>query len=192
MNRLAPQHCNGFSLIEILVSLVVLMIGLLGFASLLVNSNKAEMESYQRVQALILMQDIMDRINTNRRVASCYVTPNPAGGNNYVGTGYAGTPLCTAGSIEQQTRAIADLGEWNNLLQGAAESNAGGNVGAMIGARGCVAFDDVSNQYTITVVWQGLSDTTAPAAGLSCGSGLYGNNTRRRAVSSVLSIASLI
>jgi len=186
-----PPRNAGFSLIEILVSLVVLLIGLLGFASLLVHANKAEMESYQRVQALILMQDIVDRINTNRKVASCYVTPNPGGGGAYVGTGYSGTPVCSAGSAAQQARAVADLTEWNDLLQGAAEANSGGNVGAMIGARGCVAFDSASNQYTVTVVWQGLSDTTEPPAALTCGSGLYGAETKRRAVSSVLAIANL-
>lgn len=195
MKIITPQRnprCNaGFSLIEILVSLVVLLIGLLGFASLLVQSNKAEMESYQRVQALILMQDIVDRINTNRKVASCYVTPNPGGGSAYVGTGYTGTPVCTAGSAEQQARAVADLTEWNDLLQGAAETKDGGNIGAMVGARGCVAFDSATNQYVVTVAWQGLSDTTAPVSGLTCGSGLYGDDRKRRAVSSVLSIANL-
>ena len=191
MNTLAPQQSTGFSLIEILVSMVVLVIGLLGFASLLVNSNKAELESYQRVQALILMQDITERINTNRRVASCYVTPNPAGGNNYVGTGYAGAPICTAGSAEQQTRAIADLTAWNNALQGVAETSSGNSVGAMIGARGCVAYDTVSKQYTVTVAWQGLSDTVGPNANLDCASGLYGSIAKRRVVSTVLSIADL-
>lgn len=192
MKLCVPQPNAGFSLIEILVSMVVLVIGLLGFASLLVNSNKAEMESYQRVQALILLQDITDRINTNRKVASCYVTPNPGGGNDYVGTGYTGTPICTAGSVDQQTRAVADLSTWDTALKGAAESTTvSGNVGAMIGARGCVSYDTATKQYTITVAWQGLSDTNAPTAGLSCGNGLYGTSTKRRVVSSVLSIADL-
>ena len=96
-----PRRSSGFSLIEVLVALVVLLIGLLSFASLLIRASKAEMESYQRVQALILMQDITDRIHTNRKVASCYVTPNPTGGSDYVGSGYSGTPACTAGSAEQ-------------------------------------------------------------------------------------------
>jgi len=193
MKTFVSQRNAGFSLIEILVSLVVLLIGLLGFASLLVHANKAEMESYQRVQALILLQDMADRINTNRKVASCYVTPNPTGGSAYVGTGYSSTPVCTAGSAEQQTRAVADLTEWNTVLQGAAETNAisGNSVGAMIGARGCVAYDSTTKQYTVTVVWQGLSATASPTAGLTCGSGLYGTETKRRAVSTVLSIANL-
>ena len=192
MNTFTPSRSSpGFSLIEVLVALVVLLVGLLSFASLLIRASKAEMESYQRVQALILMQDITDRIHTNRKVASCYVTPNPAGGSDYVGSGYSGTPACTAGSAEQQTRAVADLTDWNSQLQGAAEDKSGAKVGAMIGARGCVAYDSVAKQYIISVVWQGLSDTAAPAAGLNCGNGLYGSSAKRRVVSTVLSIADL-
>jgi len=191
MKTMSTTQEHGFSLIEILVALVVLLIGLLGFASLLVHANKAEMESYQRVQALILMQDIVDRINANRKVASCYVTPNPGGGSDYVGTGYSGTPLCTAGSTEQQARAIADVQAWDALLKGAAESKGGSNVGAMIGARGCVNYDSATNQYTVTVAWQGLSDTVSPPAALTCGSGLYGGDAKRRVVSTVLAIANL-
>lgn len=186
MNLLQHPRSSGFSLIEILVALVVLMIGLLGFASLQVHANTAEMESYQRVQALILLQDIVDRINSNRKVARCYVT-----GGSYVGTGYSSTPVCSAGSVEEQARAVADLTAWNSLLQGAAEVKGGGKVGAMIGARGCVAYDSTAKQYTVSVAWQGLSDTNAPPAALDCGSGLYGSSSKRRVVSSVVSIADL-
>ncbi len=181
----APRHAAGFSLIEILVSLVVLALGLLGFAALQVRASTAEVESYQRVQALILLQDMADRIHTNRKVASCYVTATP------LGTGYAGTPACVAGNPDEQTRAVQDLTAWNALLQGAAEVKNGSNVGAMIDARGCVEFDAATNQYTITVVWQGMSDTAAPPSGLTCGQNLYGAETRRRAVSTTLAIPDL-
>ncbi|MGE5027346.1 MAG: prepilin-type N-terminal cleavage/methylation domain-containing protein, partial [Betaproteobacteria bacterium] len=53
-----PSYRNaGFSMIEILVTLVILLIGLLGLAGLITRSQQAEMESYQRAQALILLQD---------------------------------------------------------------------------------------------------------------------------------------
>lgn len=176
---------SGFSLIEVMVSLVLLLIGLLGFSALQARASTAELESYQRVQALILMQDLVDRINSNRKVAACYVTPS------YLGTGYSGTPACTSGSTEQQTLANADMTAWNNLLLGAAEVKGGASIGAMIGARGCVSYDAATTQYTVTVVWQGKSPTAAPSAGLSCGAGLYGAETQRRAVSTIFTIANL-
>ncbi len=180
-----PKHSAGFSLIEVMVSLVILLIGLLGFAALQARASTAELESYQRVQALILMQDITDRINANRAVAECYVTAS------YVGTGYSGTPACSSGSIAQQTLAANDVAAWSNLLQGAAEASGGSNVGAMIGARGCVANDVGTQRYTITVVWQGRTPTAAPSSGLTCGSGLFGAETKRRAVSTLVTIATL-
>lgn len=176
---------SGFSLIEVLVSLVLLLIGLLGFSALQARASTAELESYQRVQALILMQDMVDRINANRSVASCYVTAS------YVGTGYVGTPTCSAGSAAQQTLAVDDMTAWSNLLQGSAETNDGNNVGAMIGARGCVSYDAATQRYTITLAWQGRSPTVLPSAGLSCGADLYGAETQRRTVSTILTIANL-
>lgn len=179
------NNASGFSLIEVLVSLVILLIGLLGFSALQARASTAELESYQRVQALILMQDIADRLNANRKVAECYVT------SSYVGTGYTGTPSCSSGSAAQQTLAFNDLTAWNSLLQGTAETKGGSSVGAMIGARGCVSYDSTTKQYTITVVWQGKTATATPSAGLTCGSGLYGDEKLRRAVSMIVTIANL-
>ena len=180
-----PRPIAGFSLIEVMVALVILLVGLLGMAALQARASTAELESYQRVQALILMQDITDRMNANRKVAECYVT------SSYVGTGYASTPTCSSGSATQQALAVADISAWNDLLQGSAESKGGANVGAMIGARGCVSYDAGTAQYTITVVWQGKTATVAPPAGLPCGANLYGADTLRRAVSVIVSIANL-
>jgi len=45
---------GGFTLIEILVTLFILAIGLLGLAGMQALAQKTELESYQRAQALIL------------------------------------------------------------------------------------------------------------------------------------------
>src|SRR5258706_7468791 len=63
---------RGFAMLEVLITLVILLIGLLGLAGVVARSNAAELESYQRVQALILAQDMVDRINANRKYAACY------------------------------------------------------------------------------------------------------------------------
>ena len=74
----------------------------------------------------------------------------------------------------------------------------------MIGARGCVIYDAATEltdsagavlpgtgRYTISVAWQGLTPTVAPAATLTCGSNAYGDEARRRVVTSTLRIADL-
>ena len=83
-----------------------------------------------------------------------------------------------------------DLCEFGNALTGASETSAGGDsIGAMIGARGCITEIHAPNatpgscqagSYEVTVVWQGLTPTVAPAS--QCGVGLYGDDALRRAM----------
>lgn len=180
----------GVSMIEVLVTLIILLVGLLGLAGLQAQSQRSEMESYQRVQALILLQDMAGRINANRQVASCYAVTSSSG-TPYFGTSATATAACTAGTTEQQTRAVQDMQEWSSLIAGSAETSGGTNIGAMVGARGCVNYDATTQSYLITVVWQGLGQTAAPPSGMNCATGLYGNEAQRRAVSLPVRIATL-
>lgn len=186
----AGHGVAGFTILEILISLVIVLLGVLGLAGLIIRSNQAEMESYQRVQALALAQDMADRINANRKVASCY--SNGATGMQ-LGTGYSGTPACAAGTAQQNTRAVADMNAWNSRLLGSAEVLSGSNVGAMIGARGCVNQIDAANRiYLVSVAWQGLAATAAPSAGNDCGVDQYGDNALRRVVTVTVRIGTLL
>ncbi|MCY0854930.1 type IV pilus modification protein PilV [Cupriavidus sp. D39] len=193
MRRPLPHRSQaGFGLIEALVTLIVLLVGLLGPVGLLLASQRAEIESYQRAQALILLQDMVERINANRSAAGCYaVTTDTVNGLPYLGTGAAAALPCALGTVQAYTLANSDLAAWSNLLAGAAESSSAGNSGAMIGARGCVSFDAASGIYLVSVAWQGKGKTAAPTAGLGCGKGLYGDEALRRVVSTTLQIANL-
>lgn len=175
---------SAFSMIEVLITLVILLVGLLGLAGLHIQAQRSEVESYQRVQALILLDDMVERINANRQVASCYAYTNDASGTPYLGNGAGAIPACAAGTLAQQTRANQDLTDWSDLLKGAAETS-GSSVGAMIGARGCVSLI-ATNTYRISVSWQGLADTVDPSTlvpSLTCATGAYGSLASRRVVS---------
>lgn len=187
-----PRKNAGFGMIEVLVSLVIILTGLLGLAGLLTLGQQAEMESYQRAQALVLLEDMVGRINANRKVAACYgaTTANATAGTPYLGSTATSTPACTSGTSAQNATAIADLAAWNNALIGAAETQGGSNVGAMIGARGCISLT-ATDTYLISVAWQGLNPTFAPPTSLGCGKDLYGSETKRRVVSTTLRIANL-
>jgi len=179
------QH--GTSLIEVLVTIIIISFGLLGLAGLQSRMHLSEMESYQRAQALALLSDMADRIAVNRGLAAQYVTTaaNPLGA----------AMLCPT---SPGTRPQIDAAEWCNALQGAAEVTAGGNsVGAMVGARGCIeSLPD--NEYMVTVAWQGLSPVSAPPASVGCGQGAYDEagtvctqDRCRRVVTTIVRIATL-
>jgi type IV pilus assembly protein PilV len=179
---------SGFTMIEVLVTLVILLIGLLGLAALQSRAQVLETESYQRTQALVLLRDISDRLSANRVDAASYVT----------GTTYGqGSGLDCAATPPTNT-ATRDLCEWDAALKGAAEASggactAGGAncVGAMIGGRGCVT-SPAANQYLIQVVWQGMLPTAPPPAAVPCGSGSYGNDSTRRAVTTLVQFGNLL
>jgi type IV pilus assembly protein PilV len=187
--RKAAQR--GTSLIEILISVVILLLALLGAAGMMARSNQSEMESYQRVQALTMLQDMAARLNANRQVATCYAV---AGATTTAGTGGISAPTCSTGTAAQQATVTADLAAWNTALLGNAETTASGTValGAMIGARGCIeAVDTVNQIYRVTVAWQGLVQTVPSSLPCGSGSGNYGNDAYRRAISTQVRIGAL-
>ena len=172
---------RGATMIEVLVTIVILTFGLLGVVGLQARMQVAQAESYHRSQAVLLMQDIVDRVNANRINALNYVTATPLGTGNAVQD-------CTA-----LTGAALDLCEWNNMLLGATESTAGGqNAGAMIGARGCInnLVATMPREFVVAVTWQGLVPTVAPAS-TTCGQGQYGNDQTRRALVARVTIGCL-
>ena len=69
---------RGFTLIETLVSLVVLSVGLLGAAALLLDNLRSHAGALRRVAALSLVRDMADRIRANPRGGVYYNTRVPA------------------------------------------------------------------------------------------------------------------
>ena len=184
----APSRICGFALLEILVTMVIILVGLLGLAGVMARSSTAEMESYERVQAVILVQDMIDRLNANRKYATCYSNGSTG---LALGTGYAGTPACTAGAAAQeQALAVADLTSWDQMLKGSAEVSGGTKLGAMIGARGCITQLDAANQiYRVSVAWQGFVTTATPVD--VCGKDSYGTDSMRRVITMTVRIGKL-
>lgn len=156
---------SGFSLIEVLVAIVLLSIGMLGLSALQARAALMGIESYQRTQALLLAQDMLDRIRANKPDAGAYA------GDDY-GTG----PLVACGTVPGVLR---DRCLWTSALAGASETVAGRAVGTLTGGRGCVSVD-AAGSITVAVAWQGLAATSAPAT--DCARDVYGAETLRRVV----------
>jgi type IV pilus assembly protein PilV len=180
--RIARER--GLTLIEVLVTLVILVFGLLGIAAFQAKTQVGSIEAYQRAQAVVLLQDMRARLASNPQHAADYVTTTPLGTND-AQPGDCGTAASTSAN---------DLCEWSRALKGAAlaaDTSAGSASSAVIGARGCIeqlqAADETSGIcrpgiYRVTVAWQGLHPTKAPS--LACGKDQYGaDDTNRRAIS---------
>lgn len=199
----ARRAQRGSSMLEILVSIFIMTLGLLGMAALQVRAQQAELESYQRAQGMILVNDMVDRINANRKAAGCYnftaaATGTPFAGTPPVGSSSSSAPTCGAfGTTETRARANTDLQEWHDTLKGAAEQLGSTQVGAMIGARGCVSADTTAspNVYRVSVAWQGMVKSRDPEmvdAAYTCGKTQYGSDeSLRRVISVTIPIACL-
>lgn len=191
-----PSYLNiarqaGTTSLEVLVTVVILASGLLGLAALQATLVVAEAESYQRSQAILLVNDMVERITTNRTVALGYASTAVYGASDT-------TPPAQC-ATSPATTASRDLCDWSRSLQGATESKSSGGitkqVGGLAGGRGCIELVQAEDAttgvctpavYRVTVAWQGANKTSVPVA--TCGTGLYGEEAFRRAITTQVSI----
>lgn len=169
----------GGLLIEVLVSLVVFSFGLLGYTAMQARGAVAEFEALQRSQALVLVEDMVSRLNANRANADDYVSTGLIGVGNVADcVGLAGADL--------------DLCEWGNLIRGSTETRAAVRVGSMTEARGCIVRAvDASNRYTVSIAWQGVAATGAPPSPCGQGDAAFPTEALRRTVAVTVCVAQL-
>jgi type IV pilus assembly protein PilV len=174
-----PMQQRGALLIEALVSILICAFALLGFVAMQARATTSEFESYQRSQALVLLDDMVDRLNTNRANADSYVTAG------LIGEGAVVDCAGTAG-------AARDLCEWGNLIRGSAETRGTSKVGSMLSARGCITRPaDSSKRYIVSIVWLGNVPTGAPTSSCGKADAAFPNEALRRVVSSSVCVGLL-
>lgn len=197
----ASTAVRGFTMIEILVTLVIMMFGLLGIAGLILKGQKAGSEAYERNQALLIAMDMAEKMKTNRLttgqlnsapyLAGAYGSLGTPAGAAPAGPGSVVVPDCgqivsTNTCPSTGTNLVAyDLATWNNLLVGTQESSTqtGGNVGGIVNALGCIEQPVAGGPVRISVAWQGNMATVVPTTS-ACGQGQYGaSDSYRRVVS---------
>lgn len=179
--HLARRRMGGTSMLEILMAIVILSFGLLGLAALQGKMHTAELESYQRGQALILMQDIVNRIENNPGNVASYVTTTP------LGTGATDTSDCTSETLP----SARDRCEWSKALKGASETQGGVSKGTMLDGRGCVTATANLREYQVAIVWKAMNQGVDVSGITSCGSASYTPALTRRAVTTTVQIPDL-
>lgn len=88
------RKSKGFSLVEVLITLIIMSVGMLGIAGLYVQSMQAGRTSMLRHHAVTLAGDIADRIRANPMAGAAY-TATPGQDNNCAGV----DAICDAGQM---------------------------------------------------------------------------------------------
>lgn len=161
----------GFSLIEVMVALFILVTGIIGAVAMQATAKQGSFDAMQRSLASSLTQDIIERIRNNDVTVATNVIASYAN-TNYGGLGLAVpskrcdslASLCTSAE-----RVVNDQYEWEQSLIGAnVKSSTNKNVGGLIGARGCIIV--ANHAVTVAVSWQGRRNTADGAnGGVTCG-----------------------
>lgn len=199
MSSRARDTQRGFTMIEVLVTLVILMIGLLGIAGLIAQGQRSSFEAYQRQQALALANDMAERVKANRpgvdtaSVGTTYAAAVPLGTPAGTGTRYAqlisgALTNCVTANCNTAAAVQYDAALWDGLLSGGAterDTSSNTAIGPLLQPRGCIQQIDAtacpactgtpgSRQvtYRVSVAWQGNTSTLTPAAS-ACGANQY-------------------
>ena len=132
----------GFSLIEIVVTVLIVGIGMLGVMAMQANTVRESQNNYFRSQASILAQDIVGRMRANQEAvaetaASVYVTD---------GTDVEmPDPGCSsaASDCDSATLATFDLAMWQRNIDAS-------NLPSAIGV---ISRDGTTTTYVISLLW---------------------------------------
>jgi type IV pilus assembly protein PilV len=119
------------TLVEVLVTLVIISVGLLGVAALQLATVRNNYDSFVRTQAATLAGDILDRMRANRGKVTDYRI------------NLADQPSRTA-----STPAAIDLLRWRNTLNE-----------QLPRGLGAIAYDATNRIVTVTIQWQERTDS---------------------------------
>lgn len=135
----------GFSMVEVLVTLMVVSLALLGTAGLQAHSMRLNQGGQYRSLAVFLAADLAERMEANRAgaLAGNYSLPVTTGVAFMVGTT---TPSvgCVANACNPAALAEFDLSNWQSLAANVLPQSSWSVVQTTNGAR---------NDFTITIGW---------------------------------------
>lgn len=111
MNGITGNRHRGMTLIEVLVALLVLGIGVMGYAALQLNAVRMSEDTYSRSQAMAIAQDLIERMRANQSASSFYRTAaawsNPGNPANY--PCYAAADAANLTPCAPAAMAVADI-----------------------------------------------------------------------------------
>ena len=155
----------GFSLLEVMITAVILSLGLLGLVALQTHSKFASYEARQRTIASWLANDMVERVRINRDSWDKESSAAVDLAANWPRPTCASADGTSSGCSADDLRA-ADLHYWQQALLGASVSGAASSLNSPIG---CVV-RRANNVLAVGIFWAGkqeISDGGAAAAAVT-------------------------
>lgn len=157
---------KGISLIEVLITLLITTVGLLGLAALQLNALQATADSSQRSQAVWLMQDLIERIRANPRASDA----------NYGQTVSCSNPpqrcadSSTQTSVQCTAAEMAYFDLWEAQCPYGDAGSAFNSRDALVSAEGqeaIINLNSVTNGFTATATWFYKGSADNPTSGIN-------------------------
>lgn len=151
----SPASAGGFTLIEVLIAMVLLMIGLLGVAQLHFSSFQENRNALYRNQATVIAEDLIDRVRGN---------PTGLAGGRYNALNFTAASSAPASvscsapaGCNAQELATRDVREWSrnfvtsldDFIPSLPQAAGSANTDAADATNACPD----STKYDVTVSW---------------------------------------
>lgn len=154
--RSGPRE-RGFSMIEVLVTLLIISLALLGTAGLQAYSMRLNQGGQFRSLAVFLAADLAERMEANRSgaIAGSYALDSTTGAS-FLANGGAASSACVSGACTGGALATYDLLQWQSAVAATLPQSSWSVVQAVSGNR---------TTYTIAINWVDRRTNTTNAAG---------------------------
>lgn len=153
-----PGPMAGFSMIEVLAAVLVLAVGVLGYAGLQARAMRSTGESYYRSQAMAVAQDLASRMKINSAQLATYTTAT-----NWASVATQPDLTCLSASCTPAQIASADIADISYEA-------------SSVLAKGRVNVEPCINATSLTcvyVAWAGTAPTTGSSGQCVDGNGAY-------------------
>lgn len=122
MKNISPQRDkqSGFTLIEVLVSVLVFMLGILGLVGMQATAIKFSTDAHQRAQATFLADQLLARMLISEPTTAATFAHKPGGTTACAPTGTSSTNAIVIAWLAEVTAAfpLADAGEQQIVVTG--------------------------------------------------------------------------